>query len=107
MFTGAGLSVHCAASGAEALALLDASPVDAVVTDAPMPGMDGAELVAALRARAGYADVPVFLCTSSHVGDLVAAAEAAGVTEVLPKPMRPEELLAGWRAEPSWTAVTR
>jgi two-component system, chemotaxis family, chemotaxis protein CheY len=94
VFAGAGLRVLVAASGPEALVIADETPVDLVVTDAQMPGMNGAELLAALRSRPRYADVPVFLCTGSHVGDIVTAAEAAGVTAVLPKPMRPKELLA-------------
>jgi two-component system chemotaxis response regulator CheY len=94
VFTGAGLQVVSAASAEEALALLDSSPVDVVVTDARMPGMNGAEFTAVLRERADTAAVPVFLCTGSHVGDIIGAAEAAGVTRVLPKPMRPRELLA-------------
>jgi CheY-like chemotaxis protein len=94
VFTGAGLRVLGAASAEEALDLLDADRVDLVVTDARMPGMNGAELTAVLRGRPETADVPVFLCTGSHVGEIIAAAEAAGVTGVLPKPMRPKELLA-------------
>jgi CheY-like chemotaxis protein len=94
VFAGAGLGVLSAASGAEGLTLLDGAAVDLVITDAQMPGMNGAEFVAALRARPRYADVPAFLCTGSHVGAIVAAAVAAGVTAVLAKPMRPKELLA-------------
>jgi putative nucleotidyltransferase with HDIG domain len=40
-----------AGSGAEALALLDRSPVDVVVADMRMPGMDGAALLEAVRTR--------------------------------------------------------
>ncbi len=55
-----------AGSGAEALALLEEHPVDVVVSDMRMPGMDGAELLARVRARwpatsrillTGYADM--------------------------------------------------
>jgi CheY-like chemotaxis protein len=94
VFSGAGLRVLSAAGGVEALDVLDGDSVDIVVTDAQMPGMDGAELVAALRARPDTADIPVLLCTGSHLGNVVANAQAAGVTGVLPKPMRPKELLA-------------
>jgi len=48
----AGLAVLVAASGAEALALLDAGePVDVLVTDFSMPGMDGMTLVRHAQAR--------------------------------------------------------
>ena len=55
-----------AGSGTEALALLEQHPVDVVVSDMRMPGMDGAELLAQVRARwpttsrillTGYADM--------------------------------------------------
>jgi two-component system chemotaxis response regulator CheY len=94
VFSGAGLRVLSAADGLEALDILDGDSVDIVVTDGQMPGMDGAQLVAALRARPDTAEIPVLLCTGSCLGDVVATAETAGVTRVLPKPMRPKELLA-------------
>lgn len=40
-----------AGGGAEALELLQATPVDVVVTDMRMPGMDGLELMEVLRER--------------------------------------------------------
>jgi response regulator RpfG family c-di-GMP phosphodiesterase len=52
--------------GAQALALMEQQPVDVVVSDMRMPGMDGAELLAKVRARwpatarillTGYADM--------------------------------------------------
>jgi response regulator RpfG family c-di-GMP phosphodiesterase len=58
--------VLLAGGGLEALALLEEHPVDVVVSDMRMPGMDGAELLAQVRARwpgtsrillTGYADM--------------------------------------------------
>jgi len=58
------------ASGAEALALLDAGPFDLIVTDQRMPGMTGVALLKEVRARqpacarvvlSGYADVQSIL----------------------------------------------
>jgi CheY-like chemotaxis protein len=46
-----GASVAEADSGERALELLDAEPADVLVTDVRMAGMDGFELLAALRAR--------------------------------------------------------
>ena len=42
----AGLSVHTASRGDEALALLGRKPIDVVVSDVRMPGMSGLELLA-------------------------------------------------------------
>ncbi len=48
---GEGITVSVAASGAEALALFDAAPFDAVFTDIGMPGMSGWEFAHAVRER--------------------------------------------------------
>ena len=42
---GAGFEVHPAASGREALDLLEAKPYDLLVTDYDMPGMTGTEML--------------------------------------------------------------
>lgn len=61
-----GCRILTANSGAEALALLETEPVDVVVSDMRMPVMDGARLLAEVRARwpgtarvllTGYADM--------------------------------------------------
>jgi HD-like signal output (HDOD) protein/CheY-like chemotaxis protein len=44
-------SMHFATSGLEALALMDRQPVDVVVSDMRMPGMDGAALLNEVRRR--------------------------------------------------------
>jgi CheY-like chemotaxis protein len=74
-----------AASGAEALWLLERAGFDLVLMDLHMPGMDG---IAALRAiRARHPGLPVVAVT----GDLSPAAEAdcraAGFDGVLAKPL--------------------
>ena len=40
-----------AASGAEAIALLDAQAIDAMLLDLRMPGMDGIDVLGRVRAR--------------------------------------------------------
>jgi signal transduction histidine kinase len=62
----------------------------AVVTDEVMPGLSGTQLTEALRAHAPH--VPVLL-VSGYGGALLAArAAAVGVTRVLAKPLRRNEL---------------
>lgn len=74
-----------AASGPEALALLEASRFDLVLMDLHMPGMDGIAALGAIRAR--HPRLPVLAVT----GDLSPAAEsacrAAGFDGVLSKPL--------------------
>ncbi len=69
-----------------ALAVVDARPVDAVLVDLGMPGMSGAEVVAALRSRRPR--LPIVLCSGYdriQRGPVVADA-------YLPKPFELEAL---------------
>lgn len=52
------------ASSADALALLRSVQFDLVLTDMKMPGMDGGELIHAMRADPGLRSMPVFLVTA-------------------------------------------
>jgi len=80
--------------GAAALAAFEAAPqrFDAVVTDEIMPGLSGTELARSLRERRG--DLPIVL-VSGYIGPLMSErAAAAGVSEILKKPVQSRELAA-------------
>ena len=80
-----------AGGGAEALTVLATGPVDAVVTDMRMPGMDGAALLDRVR-REHPATARIVL--SGHA-DRDAVISAAGPTQqYLAKPCAPETLVA-------------
>ena len=84
-----------AADGKQALALIEAGGVDAVVCDVMMPRMDGIELTRALRAAGN--DVPVLMVTAK--GALADKGEGftAGADDYVVKPVDIAELL--WRIE--------
>ena len=63
-----------------------------VVTDVQMPGMNGLELLAVLRAG-GHA-LPVVVFTARGGRALAAEAMAQGAVAVLGKPFEPDELIA-------------
>ncbi len=90
--TRAGHEVLAAGDGPEALRLVDAEGApDLAVLDVSMPGMDGHELLGALRERPAFAGVPVvFLSAHADERD-VAAGRALGAGYVL-KPFSAEEL---------------
>ena len=68
-------------------ALLDApAKVDLVLTDENMPELSGCELVVSMRARG--LDVPVIMMSGNVTAALQERARAAGVCELLSKPMR-------------------
>ena len=58
----AGLRVHTATNGAGALQLLGQQPIDVVVSDVRMPGMDGLQLLA--EVQRSWPEVPVLLLTA-------------------------------------------
>jgi len=74
-------------------ALFDApARVDLVLTDENMPELSGSELVAAIRARP--LDVPVIMMSGNVTAALQERARAAGVCELLSKPLREVSIAA-------------
>jgi len=75
----------------EALAVVTATPrlFDVVITDLTMPGMNGVELARQLLAV--RADLPVILYSGDTTA-VVESARAAGIREVLEKPVSLSEL---------------
>jgi CheY-like chemotaxis protein len=65
ILAGEGYHVTTVADGRHALARLDEAAPDLLVTDFMMPGMNGAELVNAVRARRPYEALPVLLISGA------------------------------------------
>ncbi|KGM56719.1 hypothetical protein N799_02170 [Lysobacter arseniciresistens ZS79] len=86
--------VITAASGEEALARYAEAVPDMILLDMMMPGMDGFEVLAALRAQEPPLRIPVVFVTAAHDRDLLLRAFDAGVVDYVTKPFLPEELLA-------------
>ena len=76
-----------AADGHAALALLTSFRPAVVCVDLRMPGMDGIELVARMRARLGDRMPHVVMLTASGDADDRLRADAAGVEHYLTKPI--------------------
>jgi two-component system response regulator AtoC len=87
----AGLTVHTATQGQEALALLARKPIDVVVSDVRMPGMSGMELLA--EVGRSWPDVPVILLTAHGTVPLAVEAMKAGAADFALKPFDREEIL--------------
>lgn len=90
-----GLATRAYASGDMFLAELPTVEPGCVVTDVRMPGVDGLDLLAALKAKAS--DMPVVMI-SGHA-DVALAVEAmrAGASHFLEKPFRGEKLVQAVR----------
>jgi signal transduction histidine kinase/CheY-like chemotaxis protein len=91
-----GSQVVEASHGAEALRMLhEGIPVDAVLMDMNMPGMNGVDATRALRALPGpAARIPVVLVTADPTLSARQAALVAGVDGFLVKPLEPDALRA-------------
>ena len=76
--------------GSAALAAFDNGNIDAVIADEVMPGISGTQLARALRRR--RADLPIVL-VSGYTGPMLSErALAAGVTEILKKPVQSRDI---------------
>ena len=89
-----GFEVVEAGSGEEALAVLRQDPVDLVLSDWMMPGMDGLELCRQVRTLPQEAYVYFILLTSKSEKGAVAQGLDVGADDFLNKPVSPEELRA-------------
>jgi DNA-binding response OmpR family regulator len=90
-----GFDVSSALDGRTAESLIASLAPPALVTlDIMLPHADGYELLARIRATAGWEAVPVVLLTArSQEKDIVRALEA-GANDYLVKPFKPEEFRA-------------
>jgi putative AdoMet-dependent methyltransferase len=85
-----GYQVETAQSGNAALKQVEQKPFDLLVTDIKMPGMDGLELVQAVKQIAPY--LPCVIMTGFSTMDTTLKALKLGVDEYVIKPFAPEEL---------------
>lgn len=81
-----GMRVECCADGPAALAAFQRQVPDIVLLDVMMPGMDGLEVLRALRGLPGGAAVPVVFVTARVRREDLDAYRAAGATGVITKP---------------------
>jgi adenylate cyclase len=88
-----GHTVVHATSGSECLAVLARRPVDLVVLDVVMPGLDGYEVCRRIRADERTAFLPVVMVTASDAQQRVVALET-GADDFVRKPFDRSELLA-------------
>ena len=86
-----GYSVEVAASGREALALLDKRLFDIALIDYQLPDLDGLTLLAAMRGRK-LATMTCMITAYANI-DTAIAATRQGIDFFLPKPFSPDDLL--------------
>ena len=96
----AGHEVAAAANGREGLRHFRAHPTDVVITDMKMPGMEGLELIYALRSTTPRPRIIAMSgCTKFSQSLCLSSARKLGAQRVLLKPFSLETLLAAITAE--------
>jgi two-component system, NtrC family, response regulator AtoC len=85
-----GFEVECAADGQEALALLQKSHFDAVVTDLRMPKLDGMGLLRHVLIH--HREVPVIMITAHGTVDTAVEAIKLGAFDYITKPFEQEHI---------------
>lgn len=86
--------IRQAASGIEALKIMNESSPDLVLLDVNMPGMDGYEVCRAIRSAEATREVPVLFLTGQRDSDFIVNGFEAGGSDYLLKPYESRELLA-------------
>ena len=82
-----------ASDGALALDLLEANPVDLIVTDLKMPRMDGRTLVKKLQSNPATSDIPVLVVSSVAGFSEEHGVYGSNVVTAVQKPLSPAKLM--------------
>jgi two-component system, chemotaxis family, chemotaxis protein CheY len=85
---------HCmeAGNGEEALTQLSAHPVDIILTDINMPGMNGEELLRRLCADGVLKNIPAVVISTDATNDRIVQMIELGAQGYMSKPFTPETL---------------
>lgn len=83
-------TIHEARDGNHAIALLESAPVELVITDLNMPGLDGRALIGRMRGDSRWAHIPVIVVSSAANAELQRELKALGAQAVVKKPPNPE-----------------
>ena len=87
-----GHEVVSAEDGAKGLALVEAHPPDLIISDVQMPGLNGFEMLAAVRREPRLTGIPVILLTSLQERVHMRIGMTTGADDYITKPFRPGEL---------------
>lgn len=92
--SGLPISVRTAGSGPEALEQAQNDPPDVILLDVMMPGMDGFEVCARLRAHVRTAFIPILMVTARDDAASRGKGFLVGTDDYITKPFAPHDLLA-------------
>jgi len=90
----AGLRIHVAVDGRQAVQMAATTDYDAVLMDVQMPRLDGLDATRAIRQLPGRAETPIVAMTANAYEDDRALCLDAGMNDFLSKPVEPSDLYA-------------
>ncbi len=93
----AGFSVVQAEDGEEALAVLEGSEPDVIITDINMPKLDGYGFIEGVRRHERHRATPILVLSTESDAEKKNRARAAGATGWIVKPFDAEALLGAIR----------
>ena len=97
------LTIDQATNGTDALRRLQSRSYDLMISDTEMPGMNGTDLMHAVRAEDKLKELPVILMLAVGAGKQdVLNAVALGISGFIIKPFRPEQLRAQIKKVMGW-----
>lgn len=89
-------SEHCnvetVINGHDALEMMERHPFDVVLLDLRMPGMNGIDVLKAIKEK--WPEIEVIIITGYAAVDTAKAAVAAGAYDYLAKPVGPDEIIS-------------
>ena len=88
-----GITVVVAKNGRECLERLEEFEPTIIITDLAMPGMDGWQTLAAIRANPATQHIPVVAMTAYGSVDVAEDAQKAGFDAYFPKPVDPRSFV--------------
>jgi len=100
-----GHDVLTAEDGQQGLELIGPRQPDLIISDVQMPGMNGFQMLTALRANPAHASIPVILLTSLQERAHMRIGMTTGADDYITKPFRPGELREAVAAQLNKRAV--
>lgn len=89
-----GYNIYLSDNGIQAIEFLKNKPVDLILLDVMMPGLDGFETCKVLKKQAEICEIPIiFLTARTEINDIVTGFKLGGV-DYISKPFSKEELVA-------------
>jgi two-component system sensor histidine kinase/response regulator len=91
---GAGLTVHTAGDGREAVAMVTGNDYDIVLMDMQMPVMDGITATREIRKDERFRTLPIVAMTANVMSRDIERCREAGMEDHIGKPIDPDDLFA-------------